>query len=697
MAEILDFDQVTEGKLVDLFEDFLKTFHDVRGELKYRSVLSSLPALNNTSFDVELIDLSGHSPYGTDLAALVLKNPRLAMRAFSKSALRVIEIYDPDFAASNSKSIQVRIKGLFDFSSISAVGEKVVDRLISLHGIITKCGQKVPRLVVAAYTCADGHISYIHAHPPDHVIGKPVNCEIEGCLSKMFTFNQDKSEFITWQIAKIQENPEDLSAGELPEGFELDLFDDLVDQVRPGDRIILNCIPVRQEMRPPLGGVHRFHYRLFAKYIDLIAKRPEEIEITKEEEDHIKSIASSVNARGRLIQSIAPSILGHELHKEALLISVIGAPSRKTNDERTIRGDIHILLAGDPSTGKSELLKYVHDSVALRSVWSTGKGTTRAGLGAAVVPEKDKTWSLEAGAAVWADLGTLILDELDKMPPDHRDALHDIMEQQQTTINMAGIHATLMTRCAVIASMNPVNGRWDPYKNLMENISLPASLVSRFDLIFIIKDEPDPSTDNLLVDHISSLYEVAGTNVPLPSIEQDLMKKYVAYAKKITPRLTKEAANRIKEYYLSMRSQCASTPDMIPVTPRWLHATIRVSLAEARLLLHDRVTEDDALRAVQIMQRMIETVAVDPATKKTDTGILYGKPLSERRLVEDALRVFEDLEGKGVHKSPVEDDVYYMEFVKRGAGDKATAERAFKLLYRSGQIYEVKPHFFRKI
>lgn len=697
MTEALNIEDVTEGALVDLFTSFLKGFKDPAGNPKYRMLISSLPAQNKTSIDVDLLDLSSYSDSGSDLAALVLRNPRKTIRAFSRAASEIVAIYDPVYQARHKSSIQVRLKGLFDFSSIASVGERIVEQLISLRGIVTKTSQKVPRLVVGAYRCKNGHYSYIHAYPPEHVIGKPLTCEEEGCTDKSFTLEQEKSEFVAWQVARLQENPEDLSAGELPEGYDLDLIEDLVDRVRPGDRVIVNCIVVRQEIRPPTGGVHRFHYRLLAKYLDLVGKRPEDVEITKEEEEDIRSIAKSPGARERLVQSVAPSIMGHEIHKEAILLSVVGSSSKKTKDGRTIRGDIHLLLAGDPSTGKSELLKYVHDNVAPRSVWATGKRTTSAGLGAAVVPEKDKTWSLEAGAAVWADLGVLMLDELDKMSPDHRDALHDIMEQQQTSVNAAGIHATLMTRCAVIASMNPVNGRWDSYKNLMENISLPPSLVSRFDLIFIVLDEADPAVDDKLVDHLGSLYEIEGSKFPLAPIQQDLMKKYVAFAKKINPQLTRESMSKIKEYYLSMRTQASASPDMIPVTPRWLHATIRVTFAEARLLLHERTTENDALRAIQIMKRMIETVATDPSTKQVDTGILYGKPLTETRLVDSSLALFKELEGYGANKVEVEDAVFWAEFVKRGLGGEETARKIWKTMYRAGQIYEKSPHFFRRI
>lgn len=696
-SEKIDFENVSEAKLADLLEDFLKGFSAIDGDRKYRSLISLMPSQQRTWIEVDFEDLSSYSGYGTDLAARILTHPRVTLRAFSRAAQRALEIENPQYAYQIREKINVRVKGIYDFDKIETVGEKIIGRFISLKGIITKRTAKIPRMTIAAYKCQNEHLNFIYGPPPEHPTDKPLNCEHIGCTSKIFNFDIENSKFVEWRIARIQEMPEDLSAAELPEGYDVDLIEDLVDLVTPGDRIIVNCIPIREEVKPA-SNPKRFRYRLFAKYVDVISKRPEEIEITQDEQDRIKTISSNMGTRDRLIQSMAPSILGHEMHKEVILLSLVGAPSQKTKDERIIRGDIHILLCGDPGLAKSELLKYTHENIALRSVWASGKGSTAAGLGAAVVPESDHTWSLEAGAAVWADLGTLMLDELDKLPAEHRDTLHDIMEQQWTIVNKAGIHATLMTRCSVIATMNPVSGKWDPYKNLMDNISLPASLVSRFDIIFTVRDEPDPSKDGLMADHTGMLYGVdTGVKEPIAQIDAEMLRKYIAYAKKIDPKLTREAMNRIRDYYISTRASTSQDPNMIPVTPRWLLATIRLTLAEARLMLHERTTEDDALRAVRIMQRMLETIAVDKNTGKIDPGVLYGHPVSERMLFEASLKLFHDLEGTGVQKTAVEDEVFYDEFVKRGTGSKEQAESTFRTLYRSGQIYEVSKHHFRRI
>ena len=392
----------------------------------------------------------------------------------------------------------------------------------------------------------------------------------------------------------------------------------------------------------------------------------------------------------RLVSSVAPAIYGHELHKEAVLLLMVGSPQKTLPDGSTLRGDINILLVGDPGTAKSELLKYVA-RVAPRGLFTSGRGSTAAGLTAAVVKEKNGMMMLEAGATVFADLGVAAIDEFDKMRDEDRSALHEVMEQQTASVAKGGIIATLNARTSILAAANPVDGKYDPYKNILENVALPVPLLTRFDLIFIIRDEADPALDENVARHILDMR--AKSSFPtVPPIDFKVLKKYIVYAKKMDPELTEEARNRLSSFYIKLRRE--ASPDQISVTPRWLEGMVRLSIARARVLLHPRVTEDDALHAINLIDRMLRTVAVDQSTKKVDVGVLYNKPISEKGLREAALEVFKTLAGES--KQPVEDKAFYEEIVKSGKFTREQAEKVFQDMWKSGVIYEVRAHFFKK-
>ncbi len=465
---------------------------------------------------------------------------------------------------------------------------------------------------------------------------------------------------------------------------------DVANTARPGDRIFLTGI-VKAESEN-IGGSYRklFNSRIEANYVEQMSRRPEEQQVSREEEEAIKSMAALPGAYDRLVASIAPSIFGHELHKEAALLLMVGSPQKSLPDGTTLRGDINILMVGDPGTAKSELLKYVA-RVAPRGLFTSGRGSTAAGLTAAVVKEKNGMMMLEAGATVLADLGVACIDEFDKMRDEDRSALHEVMEQQTVSVAKGGIIATLNARTSIFAAANPLDGKYDPYKNILENVQLPIPLLTRFDLIFIIRDEADQAYDETVARHILDMRAKSVFPVP-PPVEFDLLKKYIIYAKKLDPELTEEARNRLSNYYIKLRRE--ASPDQISVTPRWLEGMIRLSIARARVLLHPRVTEDDALHAINLVDRMLKTVAIDQSTKKVDVGVLYNKPISEKGLREAALEIFKRLSGES--KQPVEDKAFYEEIEKTGKFTREQAEKVFQDMWKSGVIYEVRAHHFKK-
>jgi replicative DNA helicase Mcm len=285
------------------------------------------------------------------------------------------------------------------------------------------------------------------------------------------------------------------------------------------------------------------------------------------------------------------------------------------------------------------------------------------------------------------------IDEFEKMKPEDRTALHEMMEQQTCTIAKAGIYATLNARTAILAACNPVLGRYNPFQNLTENIgTLPIPLLSRFDLIFVFRDQPAPAEDERLATHILAVHSKKTYTAP-PPIEFSLLKKYLAYTKKISPSLTKEAVARLKDYYLELR-RAGGTDESIPPTPRTLEALIRVATARARVLLREEVTEEDALAAVALMNRMVEDVLTDATTKKTDFGIQFGKPVGEAKNLRAAMEIFKSLEGQ--EKKPVERRAFKEELVKAKFADE-DAEKMIRTMFREGMVYESKPGYIRRL
>ena len=337
---------------------------------------------------------------------------------------------------------------------------------------------------------------------------------------------------------------------------------DLVDNARPGDRIILSGI-VRIEQES-ISGISRNSSGLYRLRIDgnnveflggrgsKTSRRTEREEISPEEEKIIKSLAKDDDIYQKLVDSFAPHIRGHPVIKEAILLLIVGSTQRLLQDGSKIRGDVNVFLVGDPGTAKSEMLKFCA-RIAPRGLYTSGRGSTAAGLTAAVVRDKSGIMMLEAGAVVLGDQGLVCIDEFDKMKPEDRSALHEVMEQQSASIAKGGIVATLNARTSILAAANPMYGKYDPFKNITENVNLPVPLLTRFDLIFVVRDIPSKERDRSIAKHIIDLHTPTGTeNRSL--IDVDILTKYLAYAKRFHPTLTKDAEDKIIDYYMKTRT-----------------------------------------------------------------------------------------------------------------------------------------------
>jgi replicative DNA helicase Mcm len=299
---------------------------------------------------------------------------------------------------------------------------------------------------------------------------------------------------------------------------------------------------------------------------------------------------------------------------------------------------------------------------------------------------------LEAGAVVLGDQGLVCIDEFDKMTPEDRSALHEVMEQQTASIAKGGIVATLNARTSILSAANPMYGKYDPFKNITENVNLPIPLLTRFDLIFVVRDIPSKEKDRKIAEHIIDLHTPAGIeNRSL--IDVDLLTKYLGYSKRIDPILTKEAEEKILEYYMKMRN--VESEDMITVTPRQLEGLIRLATARARLLLKDQVDAEDADRAIFLMESMLHDAGVDVNTGKVDLGVLQGKPQSEVSKMQLFMDVLRSLEGEP--KQPVEERLFVSELVKSGKFTEEEARNYIRRLLREASIYESKPGCYNRV
>jgi replicative DNA helicase Mcm len=668
------------------FEEFLKTTTDKAGQYIYRARISQMISLGLKSIVVDFNDLLR---FDDELANKLLLEPDRMLESFKSAAYEAIRAENPLYAESVKRTLYVRIRGIPDQVPLRKVDTSYLERMISIAGMVVRTSELRPLMVEGAFICPNNHITYQEQN--DAILKRPVKCE--SCdETRNFELDRRLSRFIDFQIIRIQEIPEELPPGQLPQFFDVNVEADLVNTARPGDRVVLTGI-VRAVPDYSQGQIRMrlFKSQIDCNYIEVRGKEPEQIQITKEDEALIRSIASSPNAYQNLINSIAPAIHGHEAEKEAILLLLAGGTTTLLPDGTKLRGDINVLFVGDPGTAKSEMLKFAAQ-VAPRGIFASGKGTTAAGLSAAVIREKN-VLMLEAGVVVLADQGIACIDEFDKMREEDRSALHEQMEQQSVTVAKGGIYATLNARTAILAATNPILGKYNPYQNLTDNISLPIPLLTRFDLIFVIKDIPTPSEDEKLATHILSVHAKRGYNVP-PPIEFSLLKKYIAYAKKINPVLTKPAMDRIKDYYLELRRR--GSEGQITATPRTLESLIRLATARARILLRNEVLEEDALEAISLMNKMVEDVLTDTATKtKADFGILLGRPAGERSRLATALEVLKRLEGD--EKKPVERRVLVDELVKTGKFTEEDADKTIRTMFKEGLIYEAKPGFFRRV
>jgi replicative DNA helicase Mcm len=686
----------SKSALSDEVKEFLKQHKDKQGSFNYVEQIDQMMPKNARYIVVDYNDLVSHP----QIESKFNENPDEILAAFARAIKEILQERFPQYATKIKEEIRARIVNYPVQRSLRQINAEIINKMTSVSGMVVRSSEVKPLAKEITYKCSNDHEFHITLEK-GMTVPPLYRCGIDPkCTSKDFTIQPDKSRFIDFQIARLQELPEDLPPGQLPHYVDVTIKQDLVDNARPGDRIILTGL-VRIEQEYFVGaritsGLYRL--RIDGNNIEFLggrgpktSRKTEREEVSPEEEKIIKSLSGNPDIYNRLVDSFAPHIQGHTLIKEAILLLIAGSTQRLLQDGTKIRGDINIFLVGDPGTAKSEMLKFCA-RIAPRGLYTSGRGSTAAGLTAAVVRDKSGIMMLEAGAVVLGDQGLVCIDEFDKMKPEDRSALHEVMEQQSASIAKGGIVATLNARTSILAAANPMYGKYDPFKNITENVNLPIPLLTRFDLIFVVRDIPSKEKDSRIAKHIINLYTPGG-NDTRSLIDSDILTKYLSYSKRINPTLTKEAQDKILAYYLKMRN--VESEEMITVTPRQLEGLIRLATARARLLMKDQVEAEDAERAIFLMESMLRDAGVDVNTGKVDLGVLQGRAHSEVSKMQLFMDVLKSLEGD--NKMAVEERLFIKELVKSGKFTEEEARNYLRRMLREASIYESKPGHYNRV
>ncbi|MEM2131135.1 MAG: minichromosome maintenance protein MCM [Candidatus Woesearchaeota archaeon] len=666
--------------------EIIKKFFDFL-EKNYLSEISE-KAMKGETFLV--VDFKLLMEFDPDLANLLLEEPEEVIKG-AEYAIQQIDI------GKELKNFSVRIKNLPLTTEVMIKDIRSIhlNKFIFIKGLVRQKSDVRPQVVSAKFECpACGNVVPVLQH--DTKFKEPERC---GCGRKG-KFKLLSKELVDAQKIVLEEAPEDLEGGEQPKRLDIFLKGDLVSPIsekktNPGSKIIVNGILKEVPIPAKDGGkLTRYDLMVEANYVEPVEEDYTEVKISQEEEQKIKELANDEKVYEKIISSLAPAIYGHELIKEALLLQALGGVRKKKQKGSVTRGDIHILLIGDPGAGKSQLLKRISQIVP-KSRYVSGKGASGAGLTASVVKDDFiRGYALEAGALVLANRGLCCIDELDKMSKEDRSAMHEALEQQTITISKANIQATLRAETTVLAAANPKFGRFDQYDVISKQIDLPPALISRFDLIFPIKDIPNEKKDEDMAKFILNLHKQR--EEIKTELDADFLKKYISYARQnIQPVISEDASEEILNYFVKMRK--AGTEEgnkSVSITMRQLEALVRLTEASAKVRLSEIATREDAIRAITLVDHCLRQIGMDPDTGKIDIDrISTGISASERSNISTIKDIINNLSSK-FKEIPFEEILN--EAKNRGLKEDKINE-VIEKLKRSGDIYEPRKDFLSKI
>ncbi len=661
--------------MVDKFEEFFKK----NFEKEVYDIREKWPEKRSFYFSYKELE-----KFDPEIADHLINYPDLVIKA-AKEALKnlvgetEIEGFDP----------HIRIEDLPSDLDIliQDIGAEHINKLVVFQGVITQRSEIRPKVKIGFFRCNICNSEY------KIPIEKEMITICDSCKRKSLVLDEESSYFINIQRGEIQELLERVKGGTPAAHIELLMEDDLVNKVIPGDTVqvvgILRLKPVKKE-------------NVYGRYIDVInikniQKEFEEVELTEEDIKKIHEFSRRGDVFEILKESIAPGIYGYDEVKEALVLQLFGGTSKKRVGTEGSRGEIHILLIGDPGVAKTKILQNMAE-IAPKSIYVSGKSTSGVGLTASAEKDEFGGWTLKAGALVLASGGLAAIDEFNLIDKEEQAALHEAMESQTISIAKAGIVARFKSKTAILAAANPKFGRFDPNILPAEQFDISPTLLSRFDLIFPIRDVLDEERDRKLAAFILESHKKAALGKEEKTEKQvdiDFLRKYIAYSRKnVKPVLTPEASKVIEDFYADLR-RIGESQKSIPITPRQLEGLLRLSEASAKARLSNRVEIEDSERAIRLMKYVLEQMALDRGTGKYDIDLLYvGIPQSKQEKYREVLKIVKDLsanEEKGVQISEV------IRVASERKIDEDTTKRIIEEFLRKGELYEPRPGYVKYI
>ncbi|MGC8572192.1 MAG: minichromosome maintenance protein MCM [Candidatus Micrarchaeia archaeon] len=643
------------------------------------------------------VDFKELAKFDPDLTNELINKPDIIIEAANESLNEKLNIHEQEgLFEAHTRFFNQNI----NTPLVQNVGSTYIGKMIMLDSLIIKRSEISPKARIDVYKCSYCGAIYKFRQGKDEMFDV-----CQQCKRKSLKPMPEESVFIDIQKIAVQDPLEKLKGSTPTWQLEAWIEDDLVNTVIPGDRVELTGVLRIRPRRNVRGKIEKNMYTMYLDVVSIMPRQKEfaELTISEDEERQILELSKNPNIFNMIAKSVAPSIYGYEEVKKAVALQLFGGtPGKTLVDGGIIRSDTHILLIGDPGSAKTRILQSVARLVP-KGIYVSGKSVTGGGMTA--VAERDEFseggWTLKAGALVLGNGGIVCIDEFDKIGDEDRAALHEALESQTISVAKAGIIATFNARTAVLAAANPKFGRFDEHSYPAQQFDIPTTLLSRFDLIFPIKDTMDVEQDKKIAEHILMQHEAAGAmiaelkeyeQVEKPPIDTELLRKYIAYAKKnVMPRLSDEASQRIQEYYVELR-RLGAKEGTTPITPRQIEGLVRMAEASAKTRLSNIVTKEDAEQAITLVEYVLNKLAVDTSGRR-DIDAIVGMPrekVNKINMILDIIKKFEaESNGSGAEYKRV------IEEAMKNSIDENTTKKYLDELEKSGDIFSPRSGYIK--